>query len=280
MTGELLVILPDAEACARAAAEFISTTLADAAAARGAAHWATTGGSTPAAIYRDLATPPLRDEVPWPSVHLWWGDDRYVPPDNPLSNVQVATADLLRIGALSGQSGTGGSGTDVIGGRAPGAPIPAENVHPVPTAAAIADASGAEGAAQRYAAELIAEGPDFVDGVPQFDLLFVGVGPDGHVLSVFPGSATFDSREPVLAVPAPTHIEPHVERITLNPRIVTIARSVLVVIQGASKAQMLATVLGSERDERRWPAQLALREGATWIVDEAAAANLPGSSRR
>ena len=72
------------------------------------AHWATTGGSTPAAIYRNLAVPPLRDRVPWELVQLWWGDDRFVPADHPLSNAKVALADLLEIGALSGESGTGG----------------------------------------------------------------------------------------------------------------------------------------------------------------------------
>ena len=150
--------------------------------------------------------------------------------------------------------------------------VPAGNVHPIPVSAAIADSGGPELAAERYAADLIAAGPDFVDGVPSFDLVFVGVGPDGHVLSVFPGSETFDRREPVLAVPAPTHVEPHVPRVTLNPRILGVARAVLVVAHGASKADILASVLGEELDERRWPAQLARREGATWIVDEAAAA--------
>ncbi|HEX5012655.1 MAG TPA: 6-phosphogluconolactonase [Candidatus Limnocylindrales bacterium] len=279
MTGEQIQVLPDPEACAAAAATFVATTLTDAVARRGVAHWATTGGSTPAPIYRNLALPPLRDEVPWPAVHLWWGDERYVPPDHRLSNAHVAAAHLLQIGATSGQSGTGTSGTDVTGGRTAGVMIPADQVHMVPTAAAIADGSGPQVAAERYAAELIAAGPDFVDGVPAFDLVFVGVGPDGHLLSVFPGSATFDRPEPVLAVPAPTHVEPHVERITLHPRIVSVARSVLVVIHGASKAEILATVLGEGRDERRWPAQLALREGATWIVDEAAAAKLRASSR-
>jgi 6-phosphogluconolactonase len=280
VTGERIEVLADPEACAAAAARFIATTLADAVADRGVTHWATTGGSTPGPIYRDLAQSPLRDTVPWDRVHLWWGDDRYVPPDHPLSNVHVATSDLLEIGATSGESGAGGSGVDVVAGRSPGAPIPAGNVHPIPMSAAIAEAGGPELAAERYAAELIAVGPDFVDGIPQFDLVFVGVGPDGHVLSVFPGSATFERREPVIAVPAPTHVEPHVARVTLHPRSLSVARSVLVVIHGASKAEMLATVLGDERDERRWPAQLARREGATWIVDEAAAANLPASSRR
>jgi 6-phosphogluconolactonase len=272
VSGERLTILADADACARAAAELIATTLSEAIRDRGAAHWATTGGSTPAPIYRLLASPPLRDEVAWQAVHLWWGDDRFVPADHPLSNAHVATSDLLEIGARSGESGTGSSGVDVDARRTAGAPIPAANVHPIPMAAAIADGGGPAAAAERYAADLIAAGPEFEDGVPRFDLVFVGVGPDGHVLSVFPGSETFDRDEPVLAVPAPTHVEPHVARVTLNPRILAAAWRVLVVIHGPSKAEMVANVLGDERDVRRWPAQLARRDGATWILDEAAAA--------
>jgi 6-phosphogluconolactonase len=270
VTGERIEVLSNPDACSDAAAKLIARTLVEAAAARGAAHWATTGGSTPAAIYRRLAASPLRDEIPWEQVQLWWGDDRFVPADHPLSNVHVATSDLLEIGALSGESGTGGSGVDV-GGRRPGAPIHAGNVHQVPVAAAIAASEGADWAAARYAEELATAGPAPVDGVPAFDLVLVGVGPDGHILSVFPGSAAFDRPETVLGIPAPTHIEPHVPRVTLNPRLVGAARSVVVVVHGAGKASILGEVLGGEIDERRWPAQLARREGATWIVDEAAA---------
>ena len=77
-----------------------------------------------------------------------------------------------------------------------------------------------------------------------------------------------------LAVAAPTHIEPHVERVTLNPAVLAVAREVLVAAFGADKAPVLANVLGPERDPRRWPAQLAARDGATWILDEASASRL------
>jgi 6-phosphogluconolactonase len=269
-----IAIRPDPEACAQTAADMIASALIDAVADRERAHWATTGGSAPAAIYRNLALPPLRDRVPWEFVELWWGDERFVPADHPLSNAKIATADLLEIGALSGQSGTGSSGADVVGGRTAGAPIPAENVHPIPTGQAIAEGVGPIWVAQRYAETLRELGPPVEGRWPAFDLVLLGIGPDGHVLSVFPGSETFDKDDTVVGVPAPTHIEPPVARVTLNPRVLDVARRIIVVAHGEAKAAILAEVLGPERDERRWPAQLARRAGATWIIDEAAASAL------
>jgi len=266
-----VIVAADQEAGSRLAAERIASALAKAVNERGRAHWATTGGSTPAGTYRNLANPPLRDAVPWDGVELWWGDDRFVPHDHPLSNVKVADDILLDIGALSGESGTGGYGVDVGGGRLYGAPIPAENVHAMPTSQAIAGSHGADWCAARYVETLEASGPPIVDGVPVFDVLLLGVGPDGHILSVFPDSAAFDRAEIAVGIPAPTHIEPHVPRVTLNPAIVGRARMVLVVAYGAGKANVVAEVLQAEREPRRLPAQLARRTGATWIVDRAAA---------
>ncbi|HET9521282.1 MAG TPA: 6-phosphogluconolactonase [Candidatus Limnocylindrales bacterium] len=268
-------ILPDPEACAAAAAQWLAASLVEAAAARGTAYWATTGGSAPAAIYRRLAVAPLRDEVPWEQVLLWWGDDRFVPFDHPLSNVAIAYADLLDVGATSGESGTGASGVDVLAGRSAGAPIHAGNVHPFPIPQAIAEGQGPDWTAERYVEMLRADGPPTEGGWPAFDILFLGIGPDGHCLSVFPDSEAFDSDAIALGIPAPTHVEPHVARVTLNPRVVDTARKVLVVAHGAEKADVLGAILGAERDVRRLPAQLARRTGATWILDEAAAARLP-----
>ena len=267
MTDAEIVVVADPAALAAEAAERIVAALDAAIVARGRADWATTGGSTPIGIYRELVARPLRDAVDWASVHVWWGDDRFVPRDHPFSNVKAFDDVMLDIGDF--EEGT-------AGGPGRGVPIPAGQVHPFPTAEAIGNGGGSAWCATTLADELRAAGLPAVDGWPSFDMLLLGVGADGHLLSVFPGSSALDSGELALGIPAPTHIEPHVERVTLNPAIVGAARSVLMVVSGADKAEAVANVLGPEVDPRRWPAQLALRSGATWLLDEAAAGRLPG----
>jgi 6-phosphogluconolactonase len=279
--GEPVIeILADPEAVSRAAAERIAAALRDAVDERGRADWTTTGGSTPVGIYRQLAIPPLVEVVPWDRVHVWWGDDRVVPRDHPLSNVLPFDQVLLVASARAGLSGWGGDAVLVDAGRIPAPAILPENVHPIPMDLAIrvgtSPEAGAAAAAAAYAAELRRAELPLTDGVPAFDVVLLGVGPDGHLFSVFPGSALFDSDAWVGAVPAPEHVEPHVERVSLHPAIVEAARLPLVVIHGAAKAEVVAAVLGPERDVRRWPAQLARRPGGLWLLDRAAAARLGG----
>lgn len=263
-----ILVVADPGAAAAVAAERIAGALADAVAQRGRADWATTGGSSIVGIYRRLVVEPLRDAVPWDHVQVWWGDDRYVPRDHPLSNVKPLDDILLAIGLTE---------EGVAGGRGPGIPLPPANLHPFRTGEAIGGARGPAWCASTLADELA--GAQLATGAdgrwPIFDSLLLGVGADGHVLSVFPGSPALDAGELALAIPAPSHIEPHVERVTLNPAVIGAARQVLVVATGAGKAAVLADVLGGTRDPGRWPAQLARLAGATWILDAAAAASLP-----
>ncbi|MCJ7710340.1 MAG: 6-phosphogluconolactonase [Chloroflexi bacterium] len=257
----LVRVLPTADDVAEAAAAGIVVALAAAIAERGVAHWSTTGGSAAPGIYRHLRIPPLRDLVDWSRVHVWWGDDRFVPADDPLSNVLPLTELLL---AAEGDDGDHG-----------GVRIPVTSLHPVPVAEAIVNGDGPVGAAAAYETSLLLEGPGRdQEGVPAFDVLVLGVGPDGHVLSVFPGSAVWDEGSLVRAVPAPTHVEPHVERVTMHPDVVAAARSVLVVSTGASKAAVLGLAWGGD-DARELPVRMTMATNATWILDEAAAAELP-----
>jgi 6-phosphogluconolactonase len=261
-----IVVAADPDAALAAAAKRIAAVLADAVAERGRADWATTGGSSVVGIYRTLVAEPLRDAVPWEAVHVWWGDDRYVPRDHPLSNVKPLDDILLAIGLTE---------EGVAGGPGPGILLPVANVHPFRTGEAIGGARGPAWCAAAMADELTAA-PLATDGRwPVFDLLLLGVGADGHVLSVFPGSDALGASELALAIPAPSHIEPRVERVTLNPAVIGVARHVLVVANGAGKAAVLADAFGETRDPSRWPAQLARRAAATWILDAAAAASLP-----
>ncbi len=253
MSEPEIVVVADPEAASAAAADRIAASLRAAVGARGRADWATTGGSAAVGIYRELTQSSPREAIPWVDVHTWWGDDRFVPRDHPLSNVKALDDILL----------------DTAGH------IPLDNLHPFQTSEAIGAGLDPSACAGQLAAELLAAGLPEADGWPVFDLVVLGIGPDGHVLSVFPGSAAFDSADWALAIPAPSHIAPHVARVTLNPAIVTAAREILVVSHGAGKAGVLGEIFGQEIDVRLRPAQLARRAGATWVLDEAAAANVP-----
>ena len=250
-----VLVLPSAGDASRLAAARIAAALSTAVEARGAAHWVTTGGSTPGGIYAHLADLPYRESVPWDRVHLWWGDDRWVPPKNILSNALACWNVLLQ---------------DV--------PVPLDQVHVMPIGDALAAGEGPATVAERYAAELHGAGLDLdAAGFPTFDVVLLGIGSDGHLFSIFPDSATWDDPRWVQAVPAPAHIAPHVERISMHPLIVTAARMPIVVVYGGAKAPILGEIFASNLDERCLPALLAIRTGALWVLDEAAAARLPVS---
>lgn len=246
---------------AQEAAERIATALMAAVERRGRADFCTTGGSTPIPIYRLLSQAPLVDRIRWADVHVWWGDDRFVPRGHPESCVSSFDDVLLGGGASTG-----------------GAPLPTANVHPYPTDRALAESHDTNWCAAQYAEEMGAQLPLVAGNWPAFDLILVGVGEDGHVLSCFPGSATLTSMAWTMGVPAPTHIGPHLPRVTINPRLLE-AAPVLVVTFGAAKAAVLGHVFGDVRDDSRWPVQRTRRTGAIWIVDEAAAARIPRALR-
>ena len=275
--GTEVLVLRDESSVAREAARRTVDGLRAAIEMRGLAHLSLTGGSSAIPLYRELATAEWRRAIPWTEVHMWWGDDRFVPRDHPESNAGLAYRLLFAVAAHAGESGSvGADGVDVLAGDAPGLPIDADKVHPIQAEEAIAREAGGERAAQRYAEELGRWLPYAPDGAPEFDVFLAGVGPDGHTLSVFPGSPALAPDAPiVMAVPAPTHVEPHLGRVTLSARVLPAAGLVLVMASGAAKSEVIAQVLGDERDIERWPAQAALLANAVWLLDAEAAAGLP-----
>jgi len=265
-----ILVRPDAATAAVAVAEALVDALAAGAVARGRADFASTGGSTPAAVYRALLAEPLRRRVPWEVLHLWVGDDRFVPRGDPDCNLGAIDRVLLP--------------GDVRRGLAP-APLDPAHVHPWPIDAALAAGEGPAACAARFETTLRSELAADAEDRPVFDALLVGVGPDGHVLSVFPGSAAFDAPGWTTWAPAPRHVEPHLDRVTLTPGALDATPGLVVAAFGAGKAAIVGELLGSDhagpdRDERRLPALRARRPGATWVLDAAAATGLASDDPR
>jgi 6-phosphogluconolactonase len=203
-----------------------------------------------------------------------------VPGDHPESNAGMAYRLLFEIAAFAGESGTGATGSDIEAGEVPALDFDVDKVHPIDTEGAIAAGAGPEWAAAAYANEIASFMPTRDGDVPVFDAFLAGVGPDGHCLSVFPGSPALAPDAPlVMGIPAPTHVEPHLPRVTLVPRVMNAAGVVIMVVIGDNKADVMATVLAGERDPARWPAQTAILDNAVWVLDEGAAAKLPAELR-
>jgi 6-phosphogluconolactonase len=244
-------VLPDAAAVQRAAAEEFAARTEAAARARGAAFAALSGGSTPRGLHTLLADPtgPFRARVPWERLHVFWGDERCVPPDHRDSNYRMARETLL----------------DHV-------PVPPSQVHRM----AGEDPDPAR-AADRYARELRAafERHGRLDGGwPRFDLVFLGMGPDGHTASLFPGTAAVhETARPVVALWV-TKLSAH--RITLTPPVLNRADTVLFLVTGADKTETLAAVLEGPAQPDVLPSQVVqpATGGAIWLVDAAAGARL------
>lgn len=243
----MIEILPDPAALARAVADRVVARAVEAIAHRSRFTLALAGGSTPAAAYRLLAGE-LADKIDWPRVVVFWGDERCVGPDHPLSNYRMAREALL----------------DHV-------PIPAASVH------RIRGELDPRDAAEEYERLLKAvlgtragaEGPE-----SGFDLVLLGMGDDGHTASLFPGHRSVSaSRRWVTA----EYIEPvQMWRVTLTPLVLNAAEEVIFGVAGAAKAAALAAVLEGPHQPERLPAQIIHpRTGRlAWLVDGAAAARL------
>jgi 6-phosphogluconolactonase len=273
--GAEVVVLRDEDAVSRETSARTVAALKAALDQRGTAHIALTGGSSAVALYRVLAAHPWRDAISWGDVHFWWGDDRFVPRDHPESNAGLAFSILFDASAHAGESGTGAYGVDVDAGIIPGLLIDVNKVHPIETEEAIARGLGPGWAALAYKLDIERLVPAGADGLPAFDVILLGIGSDGHTLSIFPDSPGLAPDAPlVMGVPAPDHIEPKLPRVTMAPRILPAAGAVLVMSAGESKSDVIAAILAGPRDPARLPAQVAILPNATWLLDEAAASGV------
>lgn len=245
-----VVVHRDPDVLAAAVAARLVTRLADAQAARGTASVVLTGGGVGIASLRALRESPARSAVDWRRVDVWWGDERFVASDDPERNERQAREALL-------------DALDLDPAR----------VHPI-GALDGPDGDDPDAAAERYAAELAAATSDD-QVVPAFDVLLLGIGPEGHTASIFPESPAAHDQRTVLAVrgcpkPPPT-------RVTLGFSALTAAREVWLVVAGADKAEVVAAAL-SGADRVQVPAAgPAGRSGTLWLLDEAAAGMLPPS---
>jgi 6-phosphogluconolactonase len=232
-----VIAVADAAALAGAAAERILARI-DANAGRVAI--CLTGGSSPKRLYELLGADPYHGRIPWDRVHWFIGDDRFVPPGDPLNNMAMARRIFL----------------DGL--------APAENIHPINTKAVSPDV-----AAQDYETALKSfYGADRLDPAkPLFDMVLMGVGPDGHTASLFPGyPATLETERWVVGVPQ-ANVEPLVPRVTLTLPALGCCREMLFEISGPDKRAILTRVLAGDD----LPAGRAHSVGETiWLADRAA----------
>ncbi|MGA2989554.1 MAG: 6-phosphogluconolactonase [Candidatus Korobacteraceae bacterium] len=261
--GELRVY-GDPERLASAAAELFVSAAAEAITARGRFRVALAGGSTPRRAYELLATDAFKGRVDWDHVDIFWGDERYVPADDRDSNYRMTADALLRH-----------------------VPVPTANVHRVPT-----EISPPSAAAAAYENE-IRQSFGGSSALPQFDLIYLGLGTNGHTASLFPHSpALKETSRLVLADFVAGVIPPHPAkrdknrlagdpghawRISMSAPLLNRGRTVAFLIAGREKAQVLRDVLLGPRDPERLPAQLIVPEGnLLWLADAAAASLTAG----
>jgi 6-phosphogluconolactonase len=234
---------PDPQVLSGFVAERFAALCSAAVRVRGAFHVALAGGSTPRGLYERLARPPLQQQVDWGRTQVWFGDERCVPPDHPESNYRMARMSLL----------------DHVR-------VPPEQVHAVPVQ------RPPEEAARDYGQLLRTRLPQEND-TPILDLVLLGLGTDGHIASLFPGTAALEEEsEPAVAVHVP-RLGLLAWRVTLTRPVLEHARQLLILATGTEKAAVVHRALADGRGELPLPVQrLRPRGEAEWHIDRDAAA--------
>jgi 6-phosphogluconolactonase len=237
-------VSPDASALARRVAEWLTGA---ASATNGPFRISLSGGSTPKRLYSLLASSEFRDRFPWRTVEWYWGDERFVPYDDPESNYRMVREAMLA-----------------------NAPAPPENIHPVPT-----DGSP-EDAARRYERTLQeAYGAVSLDPArPLFDVTLLGLGADGHTASLLPNDPVLGERKRWVA--AVSHGRPEV-RITMTYPVIESSRRIAFLVTGQEKAAILRSILSG--DSQAPAARVRSAGKLFWFVDQAAAGERQTASR-
>ena len=240
-----VAIYPDIDTISRHAAEYVVRLASEAITTRGRFMMALSGGGTPRQLYSLLASDPYRRQIDWTFVEIFWSDERCVPPDDAESNYYMAREVMLsRLEEL-----------------------PVTQVHRMP-----ADMPDRDAASQTYSDEM--RRVFRTNGVPSFDLIQLGMGPEAHTCSLFPHQPSLhEQARLVMPVSVP---KPPPDRLTFTPPILNAARHVLFLATGADKADALREVLQGEYNPDEYPAQLVRpRNGeVTWMVDTSIARNL------
>lgn len=239
-----IAIYPDIDTLSQQAAQYVVRIANESIAARGRFMLALSGGTTPRKLYSLLGSEPYSDQIDWKLVHIFWGDERCVSPDNPDSNFFMAQEVLLSKIA-----------------------IPAFQVHRMP-----ADQPDRDAASQEYSMEM--QRAFGTQEIPVFDLIQLGMGPEGHTASLFPHQASLqENQRLVMPVSVP---KPPPDRLTFTPPLLNAARNILFLVTGSEKADALQAVLEGAYQPENYPAQIVRPPNGevVWMLDKDAAMNL------
>ena len=208
-------------------------------------HIALSGGSTPKISFRLLAQPRYRNKINWKRLHVYWGDERCVPPDHPESNYGMTRENLLQY-----------------------IEIPESNIH------RIKGELVPDQAANSYSREIQQNVPSGMGGIPCFDWLLLGMGEDGHTASMFPGSEVLNIKDKICAVSA--HPESGQKRVTLTLPVINHAKKVTFLVTGKSKSRVISEIFNRATGFDHYPVSLIHPSHGEieWLLDTAAASSL------
>ena len=232
-------ILSDQESLVNRAVEVITEKIESAIAQRGQCTLALSGGGTPKPVYQKLA----QQSLPWENLHIFWGDERYIPADHPDSNQKMAREAWL----------------DQVA-------IPAENIHPMPTTAGVPETD-----AQKHEQELKTFFQCQAGEFPSLDIILLGIGDDGHTASLFPHTEALTVRDRLITVGS----KGDSKRLTFTVPFLNQGQAVIFLVAGANKRSALKEIFSPKGDAMAYPARLIQPQGELWwLLDQQAGAEL------